>query len=48
MKNNKQYVAPEMETVCVEAEVIRTSSPITNGTEGKVGTPNIYDFGIFQ
>ncbi len=42
MKDMKNYIAPQIDMLCVEAEIIRTSSPITSGGEGKV--VDLYDF----
>ena len=43
------YAAPQMEMICVEDDVIRTSSPISlfTGGEGKVQDEEKYDFSIF-
>ncbi len=42
-KMMKYYNAPQMETICLEADIIRTSG-LTSGGEGKVEDKNTYDY----
>ncbi len=42
----KNYGAPQMELICLDADIIRTSGPISlfDGGEGKVQENEVYDF----
>ncbi len=48
----KNYGAPQMELICVEADIIRTSGPITlfnkNGANGEGAAQDTYGFDIFN
>ncbi len=43
----KNYGAPQMELICLDADIIRTSGPISLFGEGMVQDDEIYDFSIF-